>query len=125
MAEEQTTFESLVGKTLRFYGVENNFLCVAVGRNAKRLAFEAIENEDDGYRSMLDEVREVSIDGKVFFDTPIAKVILQDADTDCFRGWKLVDAKDGHVWLLMGTDNANDYYPTFTFQYEPKASGGA
>jgi hypothetical protein len=118
-------FESLVGEVLRFYGVENNVLCVARKGRRKKIAFEAVEDESDGYRSMLEEVREVRevrevpVEGRIFFATPIAMVTVQDADGEV-DGWKLVDAKDGHVWLVLGTDNADDYYPSFRFDYTPK-----
>lgn len=27
---------------------------------------------------------------------------------------------DGHVWLRIGTDNTDDYYPSFVFFYQPR-----
>ena len=112
--------DSLKGESLKFYGVENRVFCVSIGRSRKRRAFEAVEDESDGYRSMLDEIREVTTDGKIFFDRPIATIFVKEVESG-FSGWELVDAKDGHVWLRFGTDNADDYYPMFTFEYDPKA----
>jgi hypothetical protein len=111
--------DSLKGESLKFYGVENNVFCVATG-SGKRRAFEAVEDPDDGYRSMLRDVREVPVDGRIFFGRPIAMVLIKEVESG-FSGWELVDAKDGHVWLRFGTDNADDYYPLFTFEYDPKA----
>jgi hypothetical protein len=119
MSKEKVKFESLDGEEMRFYGVENNVLCVARKGARKRIAFEAVEDESDGYRSMCEEVREVSVEGRIFFDAPIATVKVRESDGDV-SGWKLVDVKDGHVWLVLGTDNVDDYYPLFRFDYTPK-----
>lgn len=109
-------FTSLVGYEYEFYGVDNNAFCIGI--NGKRVAFEAMEDEQDGYRSNLGNIV-VSLEGKVFFAKPIAQVMLEeDKSVD---GWRLRDVADGHVWLEIGTDYADDYYPTFVFRYEPKA----
>lgn len=118
-------FLSMVGYVYDFYGVDNNTFCIGI--NGKRCAFEAIEDEDDGYRSYLDSVV-VSMKDHIFFSTPIAQVRLEvhnvfhprAATEKTFEGWRFIDVKDGHVWLTVGTDLNDDYYPYFTFDYEPK-----
>lgn len=91
--------------------------------------FKAVENEDDGYRSSMDYVEPCSPEGKIFFKSPVdtVKIVeapekLDDRDYYKFEGWQLVSTADGHVWLTIGTDNAHDYYPCFTFRYTPRAS---
>ncbi len=118
-------FSDLVGKTIGFCGVDNNAFCV-VTPEGERLAFEAIEDESDGYRSMLQEVKEVPLDGLIFFSSPIASLIVEDVDDEVlpehcgvFDGYRLVDIEDGRRWLLLGTSNNDDYYPCFTVSYDP------
>lgn len=117
-------FEDLVGKRVGFCGVDNNAFCVEL-QDGTRLAFEAIEDESDGYRSMLEEVKPVPLEGHIFFGQPISEVTIEDVYREVlpehygvFNGYKLVDAS-GHLWLLLGTSNDDDYYPSFTVEYTP------
>ena len=114
--EPSTEFLRLFGKKVDFYGVDNTTFCVGVGK--KKFVFEAIENEDDGYRSYFDTVVSVPDNG-VFFKMPIARVIIKNND-DGGGGFLIIDAKDGHEWLRVGTENFDDYYPMFVFYYSPK-----
>lgn len=112
----------LVGKEFSFYGVCNNEFKLG------RTVYEALEDEDDGYRSCLKDVHEVSGSKGIFFKRPLARVRVEETDTrtsdygQSFDGWRLVDVEDGHVWLVVGTDNFDDYYPCFTFDYHPKVT---
>ena len=89
--------------------------------------FEAVEGESDGYRSCMAEVKAVDKEPKdIFFKRAISKVLVKDkthGHYGTFDGYELIDLEDGHVWLELGTDNTDDYYPMFTFRYmakEPK-----
>lgn len=81
------------------------------------LVFEALEDEDDGYRSYLDSVPLVS-HNETFSDTPFANVFYSTKN-GLSDGFELRD-KTGHVWLLVGTDSNDEYYPYFIFQFTPK-----
>ena len=106
--------DDLQGKKFGFYGVDNN--CFKLGRKV----YEAIENEDDGYRSFLESVEVVADEG-IFFDRPLGYVEVKcSGPRNYFDGYLLVDVKDGHVWLRVGTDKCDDYYPYFVFDYQPK-----
>lgn len=93
--------------------------------------FEAIEDPNDGYRSYLQsiEVDPVSPNGtkSIFFAEPVATVRVRWAkgrhlhEIGQFTGFYLEDVVDGHIWLVVGTDYSDDYYPCFTFGYKPKA----
>lgn len=108
--------EDLLGKTVDFYGVDCNRFCVQIDGDERR-AFEVVEDPDDGCRSALDEIKEVSVDAGIFFGQPIARVtVLPDSE---LRGFKLVDATTEHPWLRMGTHDWDDYYPCFVFRYDP------
>ncbi len=81
--------------------------------------WEAVENECDGYRSMLDSIQRKDSDG-IFFGWPVARVRVESIYVRYeFEGYHLVD-EDGHVWLEFGTNRMGDYYPCFTFRYTPK-----
>ena len=107
-----------VGLEADFYGVDNNNFKLG------DTVFRAVEDESDGYRSSL---RDIDVPGDIehliFFQTPIARIRVQEVTADCghsFSGEELVDVADGHRWLLVGTTNDDDYYPWFTFAYTPK-----
>lgn len=101
-----------------FYGVDGNTFCL--GKGDTKIALEAIEDENDGYRSYFGCFSVSSLD-KIFFGVPLARVRARETMTgsgyDKFEGWELVDVKSDHVWLRVGTNNTDDYYPFFTFDY--------
>ena len=109
------TFDDTVGKTFKFYGVNCN--CFKLNT----MVWEAIEEPEDGYRSYLDSVERADCT-LVFPQRAFARVRVEDADDGYFNGWQFVDEEDGHVWLRFGTDNYDDWYPYFVFDYRPKAS---
>jgi hypothetical protein len=139
--------KTLLGGSYDFYGVDNNAFCIGVG--GARVVLEAVEDPSDGYRSYFGCFRTSSVD-KIFFREPIARVLLEEgglsnrtyfsnrwnddgtenppSDEDLremssnFNGWVLRDTETGHVWLTVGTDHGDDYYPCFTFSYEPDPS---
>jgi len=117
-----TIFTELAGQRVGFCGVDNNVLCI-VTPEGERLAFECIEDPGDGYRSHMEEIVQVPIVGHIFFPNPIAFLTIETDDKcpegpEGFYGYRLV-ADDGHVWLRFGTDQSEDYYPFFTFWYDP------
>ena len=107
--------EDLVGQKVGFCGVDNNIFCI-VTPTGERLAFEVVEDECDGYRSACEEVKSVPLEDRIFFPSPVATLTVQEEPT--LGGHKLVDDA-GHAWLSFGTDNFDDYYPCFTFSYDP------
>lgn len=120
---------TLVGKTFDFHGIDGNVFVLGAGGAVT--AYEALEDDNDGYRSALDHVEVVDASKRIYFRTPVARVRVEDMerfnpyddDTEHpFQGWRFVDVEDGHVWLVIGTDDYDDYYPCFTFRYEPKAA---
>jgi hypothetical protein len=129
--------DALLGETLDYFGCD-------AGDNTFKLdgvIFKAVEDENDGYRSMLGAIDYSDQHSSIFFRTPIARVritiydsgeevepdlprIVTDDDGDDYysvdRGYRLVDVDDGHVWLVFGTNNYDDYYPYFVFRHFPK-----
>lgn len=111
---QKPDFLSLIGKKFGFYGVDN--LRFKLGR----VVWEAVEDDSDGLRSYLETVQRVEQPDDVFFKRPLATVEIVDVCEGSMDGYGLRDVKDGHIWLLVGTDNVDDYYPSFVFSYAPK-----
>jgi hypothetical protein len=109
-------FETMVGMEADFYGVDNNSF------KLDDVVYEAIEDEEDGYRSCLGciEINEEARASKIFFRMPVARVVVESEDDGYFKGYKLTDLHDGHQWLRFGTSDYDDWYPCFTFEYSPK-----
>lgn len=115
---------AVAGAQLDFYGVDNN--CFKLGD----AVYEALEDEDDGYRSYLRSINVTQTEGLIFFSQPLARVRVVVAGSEARFGWSpyeprssfyvLRDVVDGHVWLCIGTDGSDDYYPLFVFEYQPK-----
>ncbi len=104
-----------VGDIFEFYGVDGLFFKV------NDLVIQVVEDEDDGYRSYLGsvEVREGDvIKDLIFFKTPLATVLVRESTEHECDGYELVDSA-GHVWLSFGTDNRDDYYPSFCADWVP------
>lgn len=80
--------------------------------------FEAIEDPCDGYRSYLGTIQLNSGEGLTFFDAPIVQVRIKERNGHDSEGFVLED-ETGHVWLEVGTNYVDDYYPTFVFYYTP------
>lgn len=112
-----TDFEDflLEGHELDFYGVCAD--CFKIDD----MIFEAIRDRDDGYRSYLDSIRlkgDAETNNLTFFRRPIARIRLERRVVKGdFGGYVLVDINDGHVWLTVGTDYSDSYYPCFVFAY--------
>ena len=112
-------FTDRIREEYSFYGVDNLMF------KLDTWVFEAIEDETDGYRSNLDTIQHVGLPDMVIFrNSPLAKVRIEEVnggpDTYDDDGYRLVDVKDGHVWLEVGTNWNDDYYPCFYFRYHPK-----
>ena len=112
--------DTLIGPTWDFYGIDNNFF------KLDGLVLEAMEDPADGYRSALSHVRVAKDTDEykpTFFTQPVAQVRLRDIENPERWGWELVD-ESGHIWLQIGTDYNDNYYPSFLFSYSPKEPEG-
>lgn len=116
---ETGEFDALVGQELPFYGVDGH--CFKIGDTV----WHAAEDESDGYRSYLGCIEVVPLNNLIFFPLPLATVRVESFDElpegacDRDEGFRLVDS-DGHIWLRVGTNDYDDYYPYFVFEYTPK-----
>ena len=104
-----------VGLEADFYGVDCNSF------KLNNCVFEAIEDESDGYRSCMSEIRMRDYTkGLIFFQTPLARICVKERTKNTYyHGYDLVDVKDGFIWLTFGTNDPHDY-PSFEFFYQHK-----
>ena len=98
-------FEDLVGLS--------GILCAVDGFKFRigNLTFEAIEDENDGYRSCLNEIQVVENIRPVFREN-----VRITYDGEYFQ----LFAENDKCVLKIGTDHHDDYYPCFVFEWEPQ-----
>lgn len=111
----------LTGQEFDFYGVDNCRF------KLDNVIYEALEDENDGYRSSLGSVALyedplltfLKHNDDIFFNVPLAKVTIGITDEGDMDGHEFVD-DTGHTWLIVGTSHSDDWYPCFIFSYRPK-----
>lgn len=84
------------------------------------VVFEVIEDESDGYRSSMEEVTILQKDAERRPGDFLANVIIEKVFENDFDGYHLIGKEDSHIWLTFGTDNCDDYYPSFRFYFQAK-----
>ena len=103
-----------------FYGVDSNRF------KLNNKVYEAIKDPEDGYRSHLRSI-DITEDPlitfmnsaeDIFFDTPLASVRVQELTEPNFKGYGLIDTNE-HMWVKIGTDTYDNWYPCFVFRYMP------
>lgn len=142
-------FESLIGGVYDFYGVDNHAFCIGVDgsrlileavddpSDGYRSYFGCFVFDDTNvspifFGTPIARVR--LLEGGRSRRTPCfcdGNDPYDDGRTDhpCenhaasqrtnFSGWVLRDVDTDHEWLTVGTDHGEDYYPCFTFIYQP------
>lgn len=80
------------------------------------VAYQAMEDPSDGYRSYLGELSVVDADGvkNRFAAVP---VLARMRDDDVLE---VLDGGSGDIVLAIGTENADDYYPWFVGDFTPE-----
>lgn len=82
------------------------------------VVYEAIEDESDGYRSAMDEIRVVDTPMiNAFQPVEVVAIDPGDSDRDCVS---FCDTVTGKGVLEVGTDFSDDYYPCFVASYQPE-----
>jgi hypothetical protein len=123
--EIDKTFARLEEKARPYYGMCGNFIKIGAD------VFEAVEDEDDGYRSMLADLKLVmnakTIKEQIFSPLPLSYVTLNAVKTnedrsgggDGFEGYEVRDWFIEHVWAVLGTNKTDGYYPSFYVTSHP------
>lgn len=100
-------------KNFKFYGVCDCHF------KLDDVVWRAVEDPQDGYRSMMEKIERVAdVSNLTFSSVPFATVQVRTNDLE---GYDLVD-DGGHVWVTMGTEDMEAYYPCFVFRYSPPQS---
>lgn len=95
---------------------------VAYGKNGNGLfkldgiTYEAVCDEDDGYRSYMDDLAIVD-DMPKMFDIPVL-VLFEDPWHD--DRIEILDNRNKRLVLNVGTKDIDDYYPCYVFDYHPE-----
>lgn len=86
------------------------------------IIYMATENPDDGYRSYMNELE--IINEPLKFKIPQMQVVCvhdtKDEHGDKSDILSFIDEKNGKVFLRIGTENTDDYYPYCLFEYKPE-----
>ena len=127
--------ENLVGKHL-LSGVDmfnrevkqrwgNSFEdCQCINFVLDGIPYTAIEDPSDGYRSSLDKIIKSNEEITNTF-SPVEVVIHIQTERDGYWGGEckiltFIDTKNGKTVLCVGTDNSDDYYPSFVSDWMPE-----
>jgi hypothetical protein len=105
-------FNSLIGQTAKLYLTAPNVNTFQLGS----ILFECIENENDGYRSAMKEIKVLKDNAFTDKNKFLEEVSIESGD---YGLYKLVGS-DNHVWLIFGTIHSDSYYPSFIFNWTPK-----
>tara|TARA_B000000557_G_C20803029_1_gene456430 strand:+ start:1607 stop:1981 length:375 start_codon:yes stop_codon:yes gene_type:complete len=86
------------------------------------IVWKALIDEHDGYRSMLEQIAYADNPDKFIAINNLAEVEVRricDNEHEFFNGWELVDVNNNHVWLQVGTDYTDQWYPFIIFRHAP------
>lgn len=98
--------------------------CIVWGMDGK--IYMAIEDINDGYRSSLGLI--FVADGDMYELSSYPEfinrnVIVRHVTKSEYYGVsdivEFIDIETGHLWMRLGTDNIDDYYPSFIAQWYP------
>lgn len=131
---EDITLESLVGEHVldavdtstesvkREYG-DYYEDCEIIRFRLDGIVYTAIEDPSDGYRSCLERLF-VSADAPVSNVFPPIRVLARKKEREEYGGepdvLELIDLVTGKTVMAVGTDNSDDYYPSFVGSFWPE-----
>lgn len=84
------------------------------------ITYMAIEDPEDGYRSCMEEIKEVK--SKCHTPLPDIKVLISHNEGD-YQDKDIMEMRDainGKMVLQLGTENVGDWYPQFVYCYMPE-----
>lgn len=86
-------------------------------------AYLVTESPDDGYRSFMRDIKEVA-DITIANTFAPVRVVGRYKDKCTYGGaadiLELIDAANGKTVLEVGTDNSDDYYPSYVANFTPE-----
>jgi len=129
--QEFVKLESLVGKHLlsgvdeinrqfEHWGSMEDCQCINFVLDG--ITYTAIEDPDDGYRSTMEGIiKSDDVVSNTF--KPIEVIVsyrIKDSDNNECDILDFFDAKNGKQIMEIGTDNSDDYYPSFVANWTPE-----
>jgi len=85
----------------------------------------AFEDDNDGYRSQMGALFVATAEAHDLWSPHYIRrdVVCRHVDRDKYGDnsdiLEVIDADTGHLWLRVGTENIDDYYPGFIAQWFP------
>jgi len=122
-------FDYFLGKEVTLVGyIENitlsngSVIIVEFLHNNKTYILKASGNNDDGYRSYIDDIslisnKDVDYKNHTFIHLPPAKVKIIHIDSESYESYGFTD-EFKHTWVSFGTNNKDDYYPYYFLNVE-------
>lgn len=122
MTDSTIEIEALIGShTLDGVdqGVEGFGSASAISFRLDGVVYTAVEDEDDGYRSSLDRLIVQDDDHAIKNTFPAVQVVarIQRGSPEVLE---VIDSTTGKTVLEIGTDNCDDYYPSFRGSFWPE-----
>lgn len=112
------SFDAIVNDEFDFYGVDSGSFKI------DDFIVIPLEDPDDGYRSYLGGcVVSIQPEKFIYPALPLDRVQVLWVELGVFAGYALTSTKNGHVWLYVGTDHADEWYPYTVFSYYPRGVG--
>ena len=132
--EIELDMQTLVGKHL-LSGVDESALkveqyggrfenCQCINFVLDGITYTAIEDPDDGYRSSLDKIIVSGTKVTNTFEPVEVLVSYRDKTEGIYKGsceiLDFTDTKNGKRVMEIGTDDSDDYYPSFVANWSPE-----
>lgn len=114
----QVALESLVGKHKLSgvdFGQQGEATTIVFILDGK--TYMAVEDSDDGYRSSLGTFEVTDTVVKNTFEPQEVTCTYDGGSNDTLE---IIDAITGKIVLRVGTDNSDDYYPSFVDEFSPQ-----
>jgi len=85
--------------------------------------YTALEDPDDGYRSMMNELVEDSSHEikNTFQGVGVICKMRKDDESEAYDILDIIDKQTNKVILSVGTGNTEDYYPYFVANFSPES----
>ncbi len=91
------------------------------------MAYMVFEDQNDGYRSCAGPIFSAKTDAYDVipnYEYINRDVVVRHVKDSRYGGdaadiIEIIDVETAHVWLRVGTDNIDDYYPSFVAEWNP------
>ena len=86
------------------------------------ITYSAIEDLDDGYRTMMGEIKVITepVVSNAFPGQEVVARMLPDSKYEKNEVLEIIDIRTGKTVLQVGTANTDDYYPYFVAEFTPE-----